>query len=549
MSNSDVKLTISGENRGIKRTLSDTERAYVAHERKTKAIFGRVGRSLGHTALGFTKSLVAPVTALAGGAAVLAAGKNLMDYESQLTRLAIAGNLTAAQQKQLNKEIMDSAFATGQSRNAILSGIDTIVEQTGDLQFARDAIRDIGVASTATGAEMQSLAALANQLKEKLNIGKSDLSTALNLLTVQGKAGSFNLKEMANNGERLFAAAGRFDMSGLDSLRRFGALLQVARMGTGSSEQATTSIEGIFSEILDKQKQISRYGVKIYSDKDKTKLKSVDSIVKDIIRNTNGREDLLGNIFGRQSIRGITTLAKLYRDTGGFDLFEELVSADSKRAGEILLDFARYAETATFQLRQLGTLATTFIDPLVGGVLSTMSADLRELTSNPEKMEEFKKQLADIGRGVGDTAANVYSLVAALTGLIPLLEIITGTMKGVQWMKNPFKGSKFFVDPEAQQKEMIEDLEKKAQDRKYKKLWKKAEDNPTYNSQMYQQLFQQHLGQFSSPTVIVQPPDITNEISISNVGDIQSNVDSKSSTGTTNVKIKKLPRGVHPVAK
>lgn len=542
----DVRLSITGDNRGIKRTLSDTERAYIAHERKTKTLFGRMGRGIGRSALGFTRSLAAPITALAGGAAVLAAGKNLMDYESQLTRLAIAGNLTAAQQKQLNKEIMDSAFATGQSRNAILSGIDTIVEQTGDLQFARDAIKDIGIASTATGAEMQSLAALANQLKEKLNIGKSDLSTALNLLTVQGKAGAFNLKDMANNGERLFAAAGRFDMSGLDSLRRFGALLQVARMGTGSSEQATTSIEGIFSEILDKQKQISRYGVKIYSDKDKTKLKSVDTIIKDIITKTKGREDLLGNIFGRQSIRGITTLAKLYRDTGGFDLFEELVSADAERAGELLADFARYAETATFQFRQLGTLATTFIDPLVGGVLSAMSADLRELTSNPEKMEEFKKQLSDIGRGIGDTAANVYSLVAALTELIPLLKIITDTMKVVLWMRNPFRGSKFFVDPEAVQEEMIVNLKKDVEDRKYKKLWKKAERNPTYNSQMYQHMFYQ-LALPGAPAV--PAPQVTVENIIYNEGAIHSTVETSSTGGKATTKTKTLPRGVHPVAK
>lgn len=535
----EVRLSITGENRGIKRTLSDTERAYIAHERKTKALFGRMGRGIGRSALGFTRSLAAPVTALAGGAALLAAGKNLMTYEAQLTRLAIAGSLTAAQQKQLNKEIMDSAFATGQSRNAILGGIETIVEQTGDLQFARDAIRDIGIAATASGAEMQSLAALSNQLKEKLNIGKGDLGAALNLLTVQGKAGAFNLKDMANNGERLFAAAGRFDMSGLDSLRRFGALLQVARMGTGSSEQATTSIEGIFTDILDKQKQISRHGVQIYTDKDKTKLKSVDTIIKDIITKTKGREDLLGNIFGRQSIRGITSLAKLYRDTGGFALFDELVSADAERAGEIMQDFARYAETAEFKVRQLGNVLSVFGDAVSAGFLRSLNVNLGEIFSDPEKLDLFKSKVESIGAEVGKIGTLAFDAVAAFAELSHLATVIMGTLKIVNWILTPIawlvRGAekmKAFSDKDMEESQKAVD----AYNRKNRK----------YTSQMYEQFFQK-IGMPGAP--IIPPPQVTVENIIYNEGNIQTSVDSKTSSGNANVKTKTLPRGVHPVAK
>lgn len=541
----DVRLSITGDNRGIKRTLSDTERAYIRHERKTQALFSRFGKGIGRGALGFTRSLAAPITALAGGAAYWAAGKNLMAYEAMLTRIAIQGGLTAAEQENLNKQMMSTALAAGQDRMNVLSGLDIIVEQLGDLEFARDIIKDIAIASTATGAEMSSLGALAVQLKQKLNLANNEIKDALNTLTVQGKYGAFTLKDMADNGERLFAAAGRFDMKGLDSVRSFGALMQVARMGTGSSEQATTSIEGILSDILSKQKKIAKYKINLYTDKDKTQLKALDTIIKEIIVKTKGREDLLGNIFGRQSIRGITTLAKLYRDTGGFALFDELVSADAERAGEIMLDFARYSETTEFSMRQLANLATVFGDSLVGGVLSSLNADLRELTSNPEKMEEFKKQLQEIGKNVGDLAKGTYDLVAALNALIPLINVIGYVTK--TFISDPIE--EFNTARERQN-----DIKRKIQLAKQwgvkvkdvdrlMAAWDAADKNPTFTSQM----FLQYAGnQLKNP---FPEPVVNNEINIYQQNDGSFTTDTDSTSTKSKTVVRELPRGVHPVAR
>ena len=436
----EVKISLVGENRRVKRTLSDTERAFRSHSTRVKSLFGKtydvplLGK-MGRGIAGFTKSLAAPITALAGGAGVLAAGKGLVEYKKQLSMLVIQAGLARSEIAKLDNEVMNAAFASRQPRSDILSGLDIITEQTGNLELARDIIVDIGRASTASGAEVRSMAALANQLYEKLNISKDEIKSALNLLTVQGKSGSYTLGNMADNAERLFAAAGRFDMQGIEDLRKFGALIQMAQMGIGNPERTTTAIETMVADILAKQKEIGKLKIggkrlEIYSDKDKTKLKAIDEIIQSIIVATKGREDLLGKIFGQTSIKAITELSSLYRSTGGFSFFQELQHADVGREGEVDKDFEARTKDVDKKIQQLRNLVTTFGDGLVGGVLGSMGKSLDDMTDE-KKLADFRKEVQELGKDLGDIGENAWEVVRAINELMPLFKIIGFVAKGI----------------------------------------------------------------------------------------------------------------------
>jgi hypothetical protein len=305
---------------------------------------------------------------------------------------------------ELRDEIENVGFATGQSREDVLAGFDAIVQRTGDMAFARDVMRDLGIASTAAGPPMSDLGALASNLQQKLGLASGEIKTALGILNSQGKEGAFTLENMAAQGERLFSAAGRFDVRGLHGLREFGALIQTARMGTGSSEQATTAIENALADILDKQKQIRRIaGFEIFKPGTKNELKSVAEVIKGIIAGTGGDTTKLQEIFGRESIRGIGAMAQMYRETNGFAIFDKLVAGGDP--GETMRDFARYSQDASFQLQQIQNFGTSFFKGAAGPALKMMADNLQRMTSDPARMDAFRQSLAMVASDLGNLAA------------------------------------------------------------------------------------------------------------------------------------------------
>jgi TP901 family phage tail tape measure protein len=404
MSKTDVNFRIGGDSSPLEREL---RRSKGHVDRYSNGVVSQFRRLESRVAQHLKRGLVNPITGLVAAGSILAMSRQVMEYNANLTRMGIQGGISADEQMRLKGEMLDVAYASGQSRDAILQGLNAIVQRTGDLGFARDVMKDMAIASTATGASMEDLGALASNLQQKLRLGKGEIMSAFNILTVQGKAGAFTLEDMARMGERLFSAAKRLDVSGLDDVRKIGAFAQIARMGTGSSEQATTAVERSISNILAKQKEIENLGVNV---KDNGKVRAFDELIKDIIAATKGDEGVLGKLFGEEGIRAVSIIASAYRETGGFDLFDKLMRSDVGREGELLKDFARYSGEAKFQWQVLATAATEFADTALGPVIKSASDALKEMTGNPDKMAAFRAEIVTTATAVAELAKLLMAL-------------------------------------------------------------------------------------------------------------------------------------------
>lgn len=401
----NLKLIISGDGRLLGAELGKSGAQVEGFARKTENAFTRMGKRIGGNIASFITS---PLAGLATGAGILMVGKGIVDFDAAVMRLGLNGNLANAEILSLRKSIIDTSIASGQSRESVLAGVAAIVERTGNIKYATSVINQLAVASTATGAAVEDIGALASNLNEKLNIGDTDLLQSLDILNVQGKAGAFTLQNMAAEGERLFSAYGRLGGKGVDDLRRFGALIQVARTGTGSSEQATTAIERILSGIIEKQSVIKELGFNVFSNEAKQQFKSIDEIIKGVIVAANGNELILGKIFGEEGIRGVTTIARLYRETGGFSLYDNLVNADANRAGEIMKDFARYTSTSDFKISRLVETGKKFADIALSKPIDDLGNSVSAFLADPKKLDEFEKTM--------ENAATVLTLLAKLSG-------------------------------------------------------------------------------------------------------------------------------------
>jgi TP901 family phage tail tape measure protein len=417
--NSELHLIITGDGKQLRSSLGQSERDVRGYVSRSKRMFGDLHGSIGR---GLKGALVNPFTMIGGAAGVLAIGKQIIDFDASLKRLAINGSLSDEEMVKLRSSIVDVGIASGQSREDVLSGINAIIERTGNTKFAVASMETIAKAATATGASMQDMGALASNLNEKMGITSEGLAQAFNVLAVQGKAGAFTLENLAQLGERLFSAYGNLGGKGVEGIRAFGALVQTARMSTGSSEMATTAIENVLNGIIEKQQVLSKMGVDIYADRSIKKYKAIDVIIKEIITKTKGDTFFLQKIFGTEGLRGVSTLANLYRETKGFALYDQLVGADAQRAGELMKDFARYSTTASFKFQVLGELGKKFADSALSKPIDELTEALDRLMSNPEKLKEFEQTIEDIGSIIGEVAggfALLLSQISQLTEVVP----------------------------------------------------------------------------------------------------------------------------------
>lgn len=411
-----AELILTSDNRRLKTSLNSSKREVRSFVSITKNQFKRLGAGIKRSLGSVQGQLGLGVSAVG----ILAFNKKIIDADEQLTRLAIQGELTKKEMFGLREEMFKNGHEAGKFRSEMASGIDAIVERTGDIEFATKTIEDLGITSQATGAEMGDLGALSSQLNSKFKIGPENLRKGLDVLVGQGKKGAFTLQNLAAQGERLFASAGRLDMTGVDDLRRIGAFAQIARMGTGSSEQATTAVERTLSNILAKQKQIKKAGFDI-KDKD-GKIKALDDILKGVIKATKGDENILGKMFGEEGIRAVSVLAKSYRETNGFAIFDNLINADFN--GTITKDFEQFSESVSFKIKRIMVLGERLGTSLFNNTLSNFGDNLESILGDPKKVEELELAFENFG----ETLKGLYDYTVLLAKGIGFL------LKPVAWV-------------------------------------------------------------------------------------------------------------------
>jgi len=381
--NQIIKLILNGESRGLDNAFNRAGRSLTTFGNRATAVLSRVGHTIQNVS-----DRIPGLASVASGAALVMAGKHVIDFDARLARLAIQAGLTQKQTLALKQELMEISKDTYQMPEDLLSGMEQIVEKTGNIELARGSIRDMGIAASATGAEMAAIGAVTSNLNEKLDISKEKMRGAFDILNQQGKAGAFTMKELANLGERLFTSAASFGVKGTEGLRKFGAFIQIARTGTGSSEMATTAVERTVADMLQRASKIKAMtGFSIFDEAASKKegrhvTKDFDLVLKEIIKRTKGDTVKLRKIFGEESIRAMDAMALSYRKFGDFRLFDEFV----KQGGDgtqMMSDFGRWTETATAKMILFRAELNKLIDEDLAGPIELFTKALDVLNKHP----------------------------------------------------------------------------------------------------------------------------------------------------------------------
>jgi hypothetical protein len=356
------------------------------------------------------------LTGIASGAAAVALVKQVGEMERRMTRLGIASDQTDAAIKQLKDDIYATATAPDirVDPTQIITAIEQILEMTGDFEFSKAQIRNIGIALQATGADAQAVGGMFAEFQKAGIKTPEAVAQAIGTLAKQGKEGAFTLAEFASMGPRLYSAYAAVGRVGQMASREIGAVAQVVRGATGSSEQATTSIEALLRVFSDAKKiaKLNKAGIKVFDAAELKKghqvLRPINELMADIVKKTKGRATVIQDLMGdSESARAFGNLIKEYNQTGDTKSLEHFIQLTDD--GTVALkDSQRAANDSAAAMTELFAVLQKFADDKLTQPIHYLADQLKALIENYDEAVTFTT-------GVIEDGANIYDTVA--TGL------------------------------------------------------------------------------------------------------------------------------------
>lgn len=342
-------------------------------------------------------------SAILTGAGSAMAVKNAADLELRLTRLGIQAEISQKEVNNLNNEI----YRISQMRDIninpdqLLSGVEKIVSKTGNLEFAQENLKNLAYAISATGAAGEDVGAMAADIFEKFNVTSSEeMIATLGLLVNQGKAGAFELRDLATQGERVTAAYGQLGRTGADAVAEMGAMLQMARKAAGSPEQAATALEAFIRNInaVEKRKMLLGAGIQLMDPEDPNRMRSAIDIAKDLITLTKGDVSKIGKVIDAEGIRALNAMIIEFKQTGRFDTVDSFRQI-SKDSSGLIADSARVAKTFSGAVTSLKTAWSAFANRNLAEPISRLAAALNKIS--PEQLDRWLNIAGKIALGLG----------------------------------------------------------------------------------------------------------------------------------------------------
>lgn len=346
-------------------------------------------------------------TAMLSGAVGLGAAKQVADLEERFVRLGIVADADDAAMARLKKQIFEVAKAPEirVDPGQITGAVEEILEKTGDLKFAEANIRNIGLAIQATGAQGKDIGGIMSEF-QKMGLNSKESFEALDILTVQGKAGAFTLKELASLGPRVVTAYTSMGRGGVGAIREMGAALQVIRMGTGSSEMAATAFEAVIRTLGNAKKveMLKKGGIQVFDveqlKKGKEVLRPINELMVEIVKKTGGKKTLLSKVFEEEAIRAFNTAASEFQRTGAIESLDKFYNVQADGT-VITQDSARAAKTANAAMTNLVTTWKKFADGNLTGPIKSLTATLDGLKPGTvERWLNMAKYAAMVGGGL-----------------------------------------------------------------------------------------------------------------------------------------------------
>ncbi|OBQ91424.1 phage tail tape measure protein [Mesorhizobium sp. AA23] len=177
----------------------------------------------------------------------------------------------------------------------VVQGLETLIASGRSLDEALAFLPSVARTAQASGAAMSDIALTADALANSLGITADKMQEAFDILAFEGKAGKFELKDMAAELPAIAPAFAALGYKGTEGLKRLAAMLEIVRNQTGSSAEAATNFSNILQKAYGNEvaKNFKKYNIDIRKELDRTRKEGGD-VIQTLVEQT--QEALKGDL-------------------------------------------------------------------------------------------------------------------------------------------------------------------------------------------------------------------------------------------------------------
>lgn len=219
-----------------------------AVDRKAKAVNrsqALIARSA-NGAYAATARLIAPVLSTA---AAVNATKNYAAMDRQLGRIGDTADATVEQTERFGRRMRDLAAEVRMPFQEVVNGVAELAASGKNLDEIGQLMPHLARVAHATGSEFADISTTADSIANAFGITAKQMEQAFDLLAYYGKAGKFELRDMAAELPSLAPAFAALGYRGEAAVTKLAAALQTVRMETGTSGEAATSFMDVLTKM------------------------------------------------------------------------------------------------------------------------------------------------------------------------------------------------------------------------------------------------------------------------------------------------------------
>jgi TP901 family phage tail tape measure protein len=308
--------------------------------------------------------------------AVKSAVTKSAEAERAITRIGITADATAEQLRDVGKTAFNIAQEVAMPYARVVSGLDTLVAQGRSLEDSMAFLPSVARTASAAGAEVDDIAKTADAVGRNFRIAGRDMQGAFDIMAAGGKAGTFELKDQARYLASLAPSAAAVGFAGQKGLSDLVSMLQVIRKGTGSSEEAVSSLSNIFQKMESEEttKRFKKFGVDLPAAMTKARKEGKNLVATfEDLTNTALKGDLskIPQLFNDMEFaRGMRALMSMrgewqklsgsIQSTSGGAVERDLV----KVTDNVQAKLDRLANAYEKRMRQIGAIASDILVPV-----------------------------------------------------------------------------------------------------------------------------------------------------------------------------------------
>lgn len=302
-------------------------------------------------AMPMTPGVLGPAVAAATGVKSL---KSFAEAERAITRIGVTAGATDGELKSVGETAFGIAQQVAMPYAKVVEGLGVLVSQGRNLKEAMAFLPAVSRTASAAGAEIDDIAKTADSVGSNFKIAGEEMQAAFDIMAAGGKAGQFELKDMARYLPSLGPAAAAVGFEGKKGLTELVSMLQVLRKGSGSSEEAAGSMANILQKMQSEEtsKRFKKFGIDLEAGlkKGKAEGRNLVEVFEDLTRaalkgDLSKLPQLINDMEFARGIRALMTFRGEWQRTVG------LISRTS--GGSVDADLARVTANTQAKLDRL----------------------------------------------------------------------------------------------------------------------------------------------------------------------------------------------------